>query len=301
MDTQNPPTNDPLFPDLTERIMSGRCNAFIGAGMSLQVYPAWNELIERVCRACGVNTGNVTSQNISRLELAQTAKDKNRCAYFRELHNIFKPADPTHRHHLLARLPFKSYLTTNYDSLLLGACEFNNDNSVGYSEYPALEIEHRTDGEVFFLHGRINPTDLNSEPNIVLTNNDFTYAYSETLLRSFLEQLLTFSNVCFLGCSLEDEYLQGVFRLCKKFRDAVKTQGHSNDPRWFILLDQESPLSEKWKEIGIKPVYYDKVNSGHDGLCKILEYWVDQKPAILRPLGRDERVSYRIRKEVPHE
>ena len=290
-----PPTSDPLLPDLTERIRSGCCHAFIGAGMSLTVYPTWNELIEQVCRACGVNTENMGSKTIPRLQLAQIARDKDRCAYFRELRNIFKPAEPTHRHHLLAKLPFKSYLTTNYDSLLLKACEFNNDNGVVYSKYPGLEIEHRTNGEVVFLHGRIDPTDLNSEPKLVLTENDFEEAYKQTSLRSFLEQHMTFNNVCFFGCSLEDEYLRGVFRYCKKFRDAVKTQSHSNDPRWFILIDQKSSLSDKWKEMGIEPVHYDKVNSGHDGLCAILEDWVGKKSAVLRPLG----VSYSREKEVP--
>jgi hypothetical protein len=98
----SPPTNDVLFPALTESIWAGRCVAVIGAGVSAGDYPIWAHLISQLQERCGVRAEDLPSA--SPLDVAQVAREKNPTAYYRALDEIFdRRAAPrsSKRYHLL--------------------------------------------------------------------------------------------------------------------------------------------------------------------------------------------------------
>ena len=104
-----PPTNDVIFPTLTESIRARRCVAVIGAGVSAADYPIWAHLISQLQECCGVRAEDLPSA--SPLDVAQAAMDKNPAAYYQALDEIFdrRPAPRSSRsYHLLARIQFLS-------------------------------------------------------------------------------------------------------------------------------------------------------------------------------------------------
>src|SRR4051812_1846599 len=122
------PTNDAVFPALRTSIWSRRCVAVIGAGVSAPDYPLWTDLIGELQERCGVRAEDALSS--SPLDIAQAAADKNRSEYFRALDEIFarRSAPVTAgRYHLLARIPFVSYVSLNVDPLLVETLDLHKD------------------------------------------------------------------------------------------------------------------------------------------------------------------------------
>ncbi len=294
METSPLPTDDPLFPELSQRVLSGDCVAFLGAGMSRPEYPDWQELIAALCLKCGIKLlEDPQGKRYSAPKLAQMARDANKVEYFNTIKDLFAPRDPTHRHYLLANIPFDSYLTTNYDHLLRKALSTRRSSAIPcFSTYPHLYVLHVMPGDILFLHGNIDPTSTVIEPSIVLTEEEYLAAYQSSALPSFLQQFLPLKTVCFLGCSLQDESLQRIFQWCKTHRAGIRHAGHPSDARWFVLLDKDDPTSAPWTDCGVEIVRYSKVTESYNGLTAILNYWANLPPVELRRLGSKGPISY---------
>ena len=85
-------------------------------------YPSWDGLIAELCAACDIERAD--SDTDDPLVLADIAKRKDRKLYEQTLKNQFKRKEiyknnTICRYHLLARIKFASYVTTNFDPLLL--------------------------------------------------------------------------------------------------------------------------------------------------------------------------------------
>jgi len=140
--------------DLKSTIYQGRCIAFLGAGVSMPEYIDWNGLVDRLCKACKI--GEKFPMHIdskSRTELAALAKEADGDAYEGEIRTLMKPqlAVPE-RYQLLAKLPFASYLTTNFENSLAIALQHK---PVAGTQYPDLQANHGS-GLGYFLHGLIS-------------------------------------------------------------------------------------------------------------------------------------------------
>jgi hypothetical protein len=294
-----PPTNDALFPELTHRVLGGRCIAFLGAGLSMPMYSDWDGLIGKLCDRCGVTerTGPQGSA-LTPMALAALALAANRSEYYNTLRREFSRRDPSDRHHLLVRIPFEFYFTTNFDYLLLRAFELHAI-PVKYLSYPDISRDPMQRLDVVHLHGRIDP-DSAADPSLVLTTDEYAQAYdaNDSLLRAFLLQMLPVRSVCFLGCSLTDPYLTGVFRICNALRTRIHADRHPLAPKWFVLLDDAAVLPAKFDDTGVQVVRYDRRNESYQGLNDILEHWAKSPRALPRELRGDEP-SYRADLEVP--
>lgn len=294
---------DPSFAELTRRVTGGQCAAFVGAGLSMDVYPGWDSLTSQLCDRCGVTIRhNAEGKALSNTVLAQMAKRADAAIYNKSLRDIFRHEEPSHRHHLLARIPFRYYLTTNYDYRLASAIQVTGGGEPGLHWYPDLLVLGLTPRDIVCLHGKIDPAS-SADPRIVLAQDDYDAAYDSsspsTSLWTFLAQLLPMTSICFIGCSLDDQSLQGVFRVCAAHCDRIRSAGHPLQSRWYVLLDQNAELTDGWETCGVTIVRYEKQDDRHKGLVGILDHWAGTKALRQRELRGDGQVDFSAGAEVP--
>lgn len=284
---------------LTELVLSGQCIAFLGAGVSCTDYPDWNNLVDILCRKCRLREKLPREHEEASLrKRAQLARVCSPAVYEETLRDLMEPkAQLLERYCLLAQLPFQSYLTTNHERSVLLAMESHHD-SVRWSSYPQdLRAIHGRQ-EVFFLHGSIDGA-CNDPLEIVLTEDEFLAAYKGSCLNSFLVQTLRFNNVCFMGCSLGDEYLQEILRLCRACKDESRTRGTNVESRLYVLLDDQAAVPPNIEECGLEVVRYSRKNESHDGLTELFEEWVEAGSVEMRSALEDVPDLYQRRAEGP--
>lgn len=281
-----PPTNDALFEVLTRMIWEDRCIVVIGAGVSAADYPLWDRLIAILQERCGLRAEDVLTT--SPLDVAQAARDKNPEEYARALDDVFKAKErplSAKRYHLLARINFGSYITLNFDPLLLDVLDLHFDVTV--SEYPHLQNQNHGHQELFYMHGRLGPGRPAATSPVVLTRSDFDRAYDplQTRLHGFIQATMLDHHVCFLGCNPTEPYLARLLTACKGFCDADHGLINPSRPRWFLLAEDNYPDSPLLATSGIHLVRYPRRDAGFSGMDAVLEYWAKKKPPAVRTPG----------------
>ena len=292
MDTQSPPTNDVLFDALTDVIQEGNCIAIIGAGVSADDYPLWDKLVSTLQNGCGVRSEDLTGDDF--LDIAEVAKKKNRRSYFKILDDVFSQKENPKslcRYHMLSRIKFSSYITLNYDSLLLDTIDLHRDVTV--SQYPSLKSQHHGKQELFYIHGRLGPDQPASQASIVLTRAEFEEAYNpyEQRLHAFLQSTFLDYNVCFIGCNPDEPHMKFLIKAFNNFSEKKHGLHDVMRPKWFLLWDGESDSPELLKDCGIHMVKYPRRDKSFSGLDQVLEYWANRKKPVIREAGV-EKSSY---------
>lgn len=284
------PTNDILFPTLSDRVKRGHCVAVLGAGVSAPDYPLWPELIETLRTKCELRPEDEASGNP--LDVAEVAKTKDTSKYYGVLRHLFarkKKYTCLKRYHLLARINFASIITLNMDPLLLDVIALHRN--VTASAYPWLQNEYHGRSEVFFLHGRVDP-DSTSGPEIVLSRSDFEQAYDPLccMLWSFVQQTLLSYDICFLGCNPSEPYLHRLISSCRSIRDGQFGMNKQDPPRWFLLAEEAWTVPPEVAEAGIAIVKYPMHNGSYVTFDNILESWADKKPPEFRTPGAQNSI-----------
>jgi hypothetical protein len=251
--------------------------------------PLWGGLLGQLQEACGVRAEDVATTDP--LEIAQAARDKNEAAYYRQLDKIFGRKDApksARRYHLLARIDFISYLTLNFDPVLIDTLDLHSNITV--SEYPNLQAQFHNNREVFCLHGRLSPDRPAAQTRIVLTRRDFEEAYDPwgASLHSFLHQTFTGNDVCFIGCNPSEPNLSEILKFCARQCEAQHGWSSPTRPHWYLLADDGYENLESLSGCGIEVVRYPKVDSSFSGLDVVLEYWARKRPPTTRPAGVQE-------------
>ena len=209
---------------LTRSIIEGNCVAFVGSGLSMGVrrsngnpLPSWPRLLKEIIEYAereNVPLGDVKADMNSAIEegelltVAQELQDRlspeslARCLREIFLDSALRPGD-FHRH--LVAIPFRGFLTTNYDVLIEGAYTLKSQGVVP----PTLIQEDLRKVPnplrlgrpfVFKMHG-----DINRVESVILGSHD----YQDTMFRmphyrSFLETVFTVNTVLFLGFGVRD-------------------------------------------------------------------------------------------------
>jgi len=296
----NPPTTDELFKPLTDSVKAGNCVAVIGAGVSAGDYPLWSDLIQILRDRCGLKAEDFHS--IDPLDIAETARSKDDEAYHATLTDVFKRKDAPQtalRYHLLARTKFISYVTLNFDPLLVDILSLHRNTYV--SEYPWLSSEHNGNREVFHIHGRVWPDAGVRKHGVVLTRKDFDEAYNpyDSLLHAYLQTTFTQHDICFIGCNPTESNMHRLLRACKSIRDKMPSADDYRPPSWYLLWNDSSNLPPTLAECGIRPVLYQPLNNAYVGLDRVLAYWAGQSaPKIRRPSSTPS--VYSAEKEPDH-
>lgn len=289
-----PPTNDVLFEVLTRTIWENKCLVVLGAGVSAADYPPWPALIAFLQERCGLRAEDLRSTDF--LDVAQAAKEKNAEEYARALDEMFQRKErpgSAKRYHLLARIPFSSYINLNFDPLLLDIFDLHRDVTV--SEYPHLQNQRHGLRELFYMHGRLGPDRPAATSPIVLTRDEFDRAYDpmQTRLHAFIQATMLDHHVCFLGCNPTEPYLARLLSACKRFCDADHGLIDPGRPRWFLLGDDSYADSPVLAQSGIHLVRYPRRDASFSGMDAVLEYWAKKKSPVFRTPGV-EPSPYRI-------
>ena len=162
-------------------------------------------------------------------------------------------------HPLLMKLPFVSYVTTNFDTLLRDA-SFGEEDIKGVYYYPDLPSHRISERSIFYIHGIVEKDGECRADKLVLGKESFQKAYSEdSLLPSFLKNLFAYFHVVFLGFSLRDPSIQDILQITNKIQKEIISEiGLRSDiPERYILLEKRHSDNQKLKELGVHTIEYE--------------------------------------------
>lgn len=176
----------------------------------------------------------------------------------------------------LVKLPFRHFMTTNYDDVLLTAHKIAKlplPQSLNWSRpddirtFIASLRDKNSARLLLHLHGHY------SEPEtIVVTDNDYTDRYVRTVgTARRLFAIFAIERVVFVGFSLNDPDLMTLLR-------EVNATLQAKEPRHFAIMGLDHPVSEPLERnrlrnrYGVEPVFYDNRERNHEGLLEVLAY-----------------------------
>ncbi|HEX6371604.1 MAG TPA: SIR2 family protein [Longimicrobium sp.] len=234
------PGNRAAFQDLSAVLAAREAIAFVGAGASAGIYPLWDQFIEQM-GDYAVAQGKADAQDRARWKGDRTSTPQQRVStivrklgpahyhqFLRETFGARRGPDRkayTRVHEALLRLPFRGYVTTNYDSGL----EFARAEvrpaclTTGTPTWQDEDEVHRwLTGDVFrspdacpilWLHGH-----WNRPVSIVLDLSQYLAAYRPGLYRKTFERLWQQDRLVFVGFGFSDPLF--TFLVGEMLRDA---------------------------------------------------------------------------------
>ena len=298
-------------------ISSGEVIAFVGAGLSAPLkYPSWNDLLAKLHGLASRTAPFDPSEGVKADVLQYAEEIKKHLdgrGALREFYNAvgreFMPRNGTNCtacHHRLAKLPFRAFVTTNYDDSLEQALNDCAMKELGRARPdPGLVIKpNKADRHIvsLFLRSIVEPADkhqrhighihgrYNDTANIILAASDYEDAYgfilkgskprdvpSSTLHRQLVWSLFATRQLVFFGCSMEDPYI-------KTLLDMVAADLWEWDqPIHFVVLpiDEDSALSVDtvtlaFGRLGLQAVFFDNCNGTFAGLDQLLDEAIER-------------------------
>lgn len=206
--------------DYVEKLREGNATILIGAGLSKAAgFVDWKGLLKDLATELGLR---IEDEN-DLISIAQFHKNfkQNRNRIDEKIVNEFTDKDvETENHHIIARLPFNTIWTTNYDSLIEDT-HSNYDKKVDVkSEVDDLFINRNNRSCILYkMHG-----DKDKPGNAVLLKEDYEkYYYTHEPFIALLNSELITKSFLFVGFSFTDPNINYVFgRLTHRYSDKSK-------------------------------------------------------------------------------
>lgn len=263
--------------EYVQALINGNAAIFIGSGFSRDSgLPTWSDLLKESARDIGV----IVNKESNLVTLAQYIKNKKNG---RAITKIIKDkivschAKPVEKHKTLAKLPIRSYWTTNYDNLIETA--LRNANRVPDIKYLPRDLaqnNRKADAIVYKMHG-----DANHSDSIILTRDDYeSYHRDKELFSTKLKSELLEKTFLFVGFSFDDPnimYIMSNLRILLKgektnhywiIRREKKTDEEDIDSYTQRLRLQELQI-EDLKRYGINAVMVDEFSEIDDIIKRI--------------------------------
>ena len=285
---------------LADRMVGSRTIGFIGAGASVRLgLPLWKELIGALYGRAMVYDdaiprpestldyrwlaevySQVISKNASLTEALNSIFDDH------QRHHPARVNEPERLHDLIARLPFKHFITTNYDRFIEDACDrvfetvegreptagercLTRDGrlSDAFSNFLGA-FSHDTHRSVLHLHGTLQGEHV----TLALGEYNEQYLQDAMLLRMF--SIFATSTVVFIGASLQDADLMELVR-----RSTYHAGGRV---RHYALIVDDRQYEEDLlrRNYGIEPIFY---SPGPDGSHEQLERKLERLLELVEP------------------
>ncbi len=214
-----------LPPDLIDACATGECVLYAGAGLSAQSgLPTWNDFVRGLLtwalakrfideaaaasyrdEVDGGQPDPVADSIVSRL----TSEDQQSAlnSYLRKV--FLGQSSPSALHSELKRIRFSAVLTTNFDSLLEGVYEVNNNQVYTPGDIEALLAAlTRRDFFILKLWGTLDKKDT-----VLVAPAQYENAITgNTLFPEFMQTLFLSRTLLFVGASLEgiEAYLRNI-------------------------------------------------------------------------------------------
>lgn len=287
-------------------LKKGNCILWLGSGLSLCAYPTWVQTIQKLCKQCKVSPLNENEEKSTKALMgkADECKNKNLDQYQQTLANSYgKTVGNTREaYHTIMKLPFRGYITTNYDPLLSSVAghENNNIKLYPYPDLPVWELKSNPPS-VFYIHGIARIDNMPTGKYLVLSTSEFNEAYEkEGIVSSFLVQLFTYYSVLFVGCQLTEPGIQKSLGQMKATHEKILTTKKREIPQKIILKGKEKSKSslrntedsivkddgESLSYTGIDVLFYTLEDAKHreieaifNRVCDIQERPITTKPS----------------------
>lgn len=200
---------------LIQKIRDREVSILIGAGMSIPLnYPSWSQLIEDIYEKLeqkgfidinnkdlkGWIDNNIKSSPEWVAEILSNLNEEEFVETLKECISKYNSTDISSLNHaLIALLPFKSYITTNYDTIIEKVLEKASFNGVTVIENLVSKEENILDSTIVYkIHGGLK------NKKFVITSSDYyNYLHDQIYIR-FLDKILTQQAIFTIGYSLKD-------------------------------------------------------------------------------------------------
>ncbi|MRG95702.1 SIR2 family protein [Polyangium spumosum] len=222
---------------------------FVGAGVSKNAgLPDWGGLLRDLAREAGMNEAELgalrelgaldQARAIElRMETSQPAQATKRVLGQRIAEAFSRVHGYALSHALLAALPAREVITTNYDTL------FERASQAAGRTVSVLPHEPRSGASRWLLkmHGCVTDPD-----NIVLTREDYMrYDLRRQALAGIVQALLLMRHMLFIGFSLRDDNFHRIADAVRRARVPAKAEASSPVDRFGTALSLfSSPLEQ---------------------------------------------------------
>lgn len=206
--------------DYVDKLRQGNATILVGAGLSKAAgFVDWKGLLRDLAKEIGLR---IEDEN-DLISVAQFHKNskQNRNKIDEKIVNEFTDKDiETENHHIIARLPFKTIWTTNYDDLIEDTHYKYNKKVDVKSEVDSLFINRDNRSCILYkMHG-----DKDHPNKAVLLKEDYEkYYYTHEPFVALLNSELITKSFLFVGFSFTDPNINYVFgRLTHRYSDKSK-------------------------------------------------------------------------------
>ena len=299
-DILNFPDNRAIFDGLAKLLKEQRAVAFVGAGASAGLYPMWNRFVQLLADHA-LAEGKADLKDAERWKKDTGSRLQQRIdtivrrlgeALYRDfLKATFGPARGadgrryTAAHAALLRLPFRGYVTTNYDPALEEArVALRPDTPC--TGTPTWQDEDEVylwrTGDVFkrpcpilWLHGYWQRPD-----GIVLNSGEYRQAYKPGIYLDTFKELWIREHLVLIGFGFNDpQFTFMVGEFLRDIADANAAPRHIAILGWPIPDDGATPDPEEIKEkrdsleadYHLRALFYPVKNGDHSALHVLLE------------------------------
>lgn len=223
--------------DFVKELKIGNASLFAGAGLSKGAgYVNWSELLEEIATELGLDINK--EHDLISLAQYHFNENRNRTKINKKILEEFtEGVEETENHKILARLPFSSIWTTNYDCLIEKSLEHQNKIvDVKHQEKQLLNHKPKRDVVLYKMHG-----DVNHSADAILTKEDYErYHQTHEGFITALNGELTTKTFLFIGFSFTDPNLDYILsRLHHKYGSDKKQ--HYCFIKKHILGDYNNP------------------------------------------------------------
>lgn len=206
--------------DYVKDLRSGNASVFIGAGMSRGAgYVDWKGLLTDIADSLNLDI----NKEYDLLSIAQYHVNKNGRARINKkiLDEFTEENEETENHRILARLPYRTIWTTNYDNLIEDTC--NKYNKIVDDKHSVKQLflnKPKSDLILYKMHG-----DIDFPGDAILTKEDYEGYFSthEPFITALSGELIS-KTFLFIGFSFTDPNIDHVlsrlnFKYKKKDRE----------------------------------------------------------------------------------
>jgi predicted phosphodiesterase len=271
-------------PTLVKEIQLGRCVLFAGAGASMDAkLPSWLELLRGMIERAD-DSGTLSDPEHRELEaLLNTGEHMVVAAFCRDKLGAYEFAEhlrsqlsdsnrASRTHRILAEIPFRAAITTNFDSFLEHSRERaqvvlpDMMEKMGAAGVESL-LSDPASFPVIKMHGTAIDVD-----SIVLTRGDFRKVlFEKPKYREFLKRLFIDSTVFFYGYSFRDPNVDFVLQ------DLMASYSGGARPHYALLPNPGSVAMRYWfEDLNIRVIPYDLWEGSHVVSTAFLQELRDQ-------------------------
>ncbi len=273
-------------------VLGGDCIVFFGAGLSIPPGELWKESVKKIADRCRVD---FDSENLP--QVIDACFDANPSEYEKTFQEFFPKDIATSRPALnyIPRLPFKAFITTNFDPWVEN--HFRHEDINARYAYPDISMSKGLEQALYYIHGCYDSEKNNYEHHkLIFGQRAFKGAYGkESLLPGFLLNLFVYEKVLFIGFNPTERYLSELITYANTIQLEIKPKTSiskifTKHILWPALNQKTGEQKEEYDEmialfsaLEIEPIIFDPKGDDFRGLEEILRGCVEHSDMKKRP------------------